>query len=98
MNRECGVTKTIKVIAGKWTVTILYQLTLGKKRFGELEKAMVGISPKTLSLRLKMLEKQGIIIKKIFPEIPLHVEYYLTKRGIQLKKIFVAMEEWGKNL
>ncbi len=98
MNEECGVTKTIKVIAGKWTVTILYQLTLGKKRFGQLERSMHGISPKTLSLRLKMLEKQGIIKKKIYPEIPLHVEYNLTERGIQLKKIFEAMEEWGANL
>ncbi len=98
MNSECGVTKTIKVISGKWTVTILYQLTLGKKRFGELERTMGGISPKTLSLRLKMLEKRGIITKKIFPEIPLHVEYELTERGVHLKKIFDAMEEWGTNL
>jgi DNA-binding HxlR family transcriptional regulator len=73
----------------------LYYLFQGKNRFGQLQKAMPGISPKTLSLRLKELENEIIITKKIFAEVPLHVEYSLTPRGQLLFKIIHAMDEWG---
>lgn len=95
---ECNVEKTIRIISGKWTATILYQLTFGKKRFGELQRSLDGISSKTLTDRLRMLEKNGIIKKTVFQEIPLHVEYELTKKGSKLNTIFSAMDTWGKNL
>lgn len=94
--QECGVTKTLKIIGSKWTMLIIYTLCSGTKRFGELERALVGISPKTLSLRLHSLEKSGIITKKIFAEVPLHVEYSLTKKGQSLKEIFTQMDAWAQ--
>ena len=95
---DCNVEKTIRIISGKWTTTILYQLMMGKKRFGELQKAMEGISSKTLTDRLRMLEEKKLITKKVYPEVPLHVEYYLTEKGQKLNKIFSAMDEWGQEI
>ena len=89
------VTKTIKIIGSKWTILIIRELFEGTKRFGELQRALSGISPKTLSVRLQELEKHGIVHKKVFKEIPLHVEYSLTDRGRSLSAIIEAMREWG---
>ncbi len=93
---QCGVAKTLKIMGGKWTFLILHNLFEGKKRFGELERSMLGISPKTLSERLTLLEKEKIISKKVFAEIPLHVEYSLTEKGKSLKNIFKQMAKWGE--
>lgn len=95
--QKCGVATTLKVIGSKWTMLILHNLFTGKNRFGELERALVGISPKTLSQRLQELEKEGIITKKVFAEVPLHVEYTLTKKGQSLEGIFKTMASWGEH-
>lgn len=92
---NCGVAKTLKIIGSKWTMLIIHNLFTGKKRFGELQKLLGTISPKTLSQRLFELEKDGIVKKKIFAEIPLHVEYSLTTKGESLKSIFETMAKWG---
>lgn len=75
---------------------ILHQLCDGLKRFGELQRLLPGISPKTLSQRLKELEKHGVVTKKVFDEMPLRVEYSLTEKGASLKKVIAQMEEWGR--
>ncbi len=95
--KYCGVDKALKIIGGKWTILLLHNLFEGNKRFGQLQKSLIGVSPKTLSVRLKELEKQGIIKRHVFAEIPLHVEYSLTKKGHSLKDIFSQMEQWGAN-
>lgn len=91
----CPIEHTMHIIGGKWTFLILRDLFHGTKRFGELERALHGISPRTLSLRLKELEQQNIIQRTVYSEIPPHVEYSLTERGITLRPIFDAMKEWG---
>ncbi len=96
MEKHCGVSNTLKIIGSKWTILILHQLCSGTKRFGELQRELNGISPKTLSLRLIQLEKHGIVNKKVFAEIPLHVEYSLTGKGSSLKTVIDGMENWGK--
>lgn len=93
---DCGVAKTLRVIGSKWTMLLLHHLFEGKKRFGELQRAMKGISPKTLSQRLQELEQEGIITKKVFAEVPLHVEYKLTTKGESLGEIFDKMTAWGE--
>ncbi len=93
---HCGVAKTLKVIGSKWTMLVLHNLFEGKNRFGQLERSLVGISPKTLAQRLQELEKEGIITKKVFAEVPLHVEYSLTKKGESLGEIFKTMASWGE--
>lgn len=92
----CGVEKTLRIIGAKWTAMILHNLFEGKNRFGELERALKGISPKTLSLRLKELEHENIINKKVYAEVPLHVEYSLTEKGKTLRSILQAMARWGE--
>lgn len=91
----CPIEKTMSVIGGKWTFMILRDLFSGQKRFGQLEKSLKGISPRTLSMRLKELENEGIIIRMIYSEIPPHVEYSLTEKGHTLRPIFDAMKDWG---
>lgn len=92
----CGVANTIKTIGSKWTLLIIRDLLEGKNRFGQLQRSLGTISPRTLSLRLQQLEKDGIITKKVFPVVPLHVEYSLTKKGESLNKIICDMREWGE--
>lgn len=93
---DCAVAKTLKIIGSKWTMMILHNLFEDKNRFGELQRSLGTISPKTLSQRLQELEKDGIITRKVFAEIPLHVEYSLTEKGKSLRKIFKGLADWGK--
>ncbi len=93
--KGCPVEHTANVIGGKWTLLILRDLLDGTKRFGELRASLSGISPKTLSERLRILEQEGIVVRKIYPEVPPRVEYSLTKHGQTLEPIFEAMREWG---
>ncbi len=93
--QDCGMTKTLKIVGSKWTMPILYSLLSGKKRFSELQKEL-GVSPRTLSMRLDQLEEDKIISRKVFPVIPPKVEYSLTAKGDSLNKIVELMAEWGK--
>jgi DNA-binding HxlR family transcriptional regulator len=91
----CPIEKTMSVIGGKWTFIIIRDLFYGPRRFGELQRSLKGISPRTLSTRLKQLEDESIIKREVFSEIPPHVEYSLTEKGKTLEPIFNAMKEWG---
>lgn len=95
-NNTCGVSKTLRIIGSKWTLLIIKELIDGKKRYGELETQLETISPRTLSLRLQQLENFGLVNKKIFKEIPLHVEYSITNKGQSLNEIIGKMREWGE--
>jgi len=95
LHSNCAVSKTLKIVGSKWTMLLIHNIFEGKKRFGELQRALPGISPKTLAQRLKELERDGIITKKVFAEIPLHVEYSLTQKGQSLRGVFRSLEDWG---
>lgn len=92
----CGVSNALKVIGSKWTILILRDLCEEKKRFGELQRSLEGISPRTLSQRLQELEKQGIVTKTVYAEVPPRVEYALTERGKSLKEIICQIRQWGE--
>jgi DNA-binding HxlR family transcriptional regulator len=94
-HNDCAVSKTLKIVGSKWTMLLLHNIFEGKKRFGELQRSLPGISPKTLTIRLKELERDGIISKKVFAEVPLHVEYSLTEKGKSLRGVFRSLENWG---
>lgn len=99
MKREsCGVEKTLKIIGTKWTILIIRDLCEGTKRFGELQRSLSGISPRTLALRLNQLEDEGIVKRKAFQEVPLHVEYSLTPKGNSLRDIIDKMRQWGEEV
>jgi len=92
---ECPIEKTCKMIGSKWTILILRELIYkqDKMGFNELQKALRGISPKTLSTRLKELEKNKIITRTVHSD-PLRVEYSLTESGKALKNVENSMKEW----
>ena len=91
----CPVSRTAGVISGKWTILLVRDLAEGRSRFCELERSLAGISPRTLSLRLRALEEEGIVERKTFPEVPPRVEYALTAKGRALVPIVESMRAYG---
>jgi DNA-binding HxlR family transcriptional regulator len=92
---DCGLSVAIKVLGGKWKAWIIECLRHGVKRPGELHKEMDVVSPRVISLHLRELEDYGIISKKVYAELPLKVEYYLTEVGLSLLPIMTHLEKWG---
>jgi DNA-binding HxlR family transcriptional regulator len=91
----CPVLRTADIISGKWTLLILRDLSAGINRFSALERSLAGISPKTLSERLKALEKAAIVTRKSFAEVPPRVEYTLTEMGWDLIPLIEHMRDYG---
>lgn len=92
----CPVCATAEVICGKWTMLIIRDLEHGRSRFCELERSLAGISPRTLSLRLRALEEQGIVERQTHPEVPPRVEYGLTRKGRALLPLIEDMRRFGR--
>ena len=92
---ECPVERTLSVIGYRWAGRLLYVLLDGRKRHGELLRLLPGISPKTLTDRLREFEQEGFVVREQFAEIPPRVEYELTDRGRSLRVVFDVMGEWG---
>lgn len=95
-NIECPITAMLELIGGKWKPIILYNLTSGTRRFGQLDVRIPGISRKVLTEQLRQLEKDGLITRKEYNEIPPRVEYSLTELGESLSPVFKEMASWGK--
>ncbi|HVB75351.1 MAG TPA: helix-turn-helix domain-containing protein [Ktedonobacteraceae bacterium] len=95
-NTVCPVARTARIISGKWTLLIIRDLASGVKRFNQLERSLHGISPKTLSERLRTLEEEGIILRQTFAEVPPRVEYTLTDKGCDLIEMVECMRCYGK--
>ncbi|MEO7002459.1 MAG: helix-turn-helix domain-containing protein [Ktedonobacterales bacterium] len=91
----CPVARTAEIISGKWTLLIIRDLTYGTKRFSELERSLEGISPKTLSERLVVLEREGMLTRRTYAEVPPKVEYSLTEKGQALASVIEAMRSYG---
>lgn len=92
----CPVARTAEIISGKWTLLIIRDLASGVKRFNQLERSLQGISPKTLSERLRSLEEEGIVQRQTFAEVPPRVEYTLTTKGNDLVQVIESMRTYGK--
>ena len=93
---SCPVCATADIICGKWTILVIRDLAEGKARFCELERSLEGISPRTLSLRLRALEEQGIVERRTYPEVPPRVEYSLTPKGQALAPLIEDMRRFGR--
>ena len=94
-NGGCPVSATIAVIGGKWKPVILYLISHEINRFSEMHGMIGGISRKMLTGQLRELERDGIIERKVFAEIPPRVEYSITEKGKTLRPIILSMREWG---
>lgn len=94
-NSTCPVCKTAEVVCGKWTLLLIRDLAEGSARFCELERSLAGISPRTLSLRLRALEEEGIVERHTYPEVPPRVEYALTAKGKALVPLVEDMRSYG---
>jgi DNA-binding HxlR family transcriptional regulator len=91
----CSVAACAEIIGAKWTALLLHDLSEGPRRFSELEHSCSGISPRTLSERLRALEDEGIVERHSYPESPPRVEYELTSKGEALLPIIDAMRDFG---
>lgn len=92
----CPVCATAEIICGKWTILVIRDLAAGRSRFCELERSLAGISPRTLSLRLRALEEQGVVVRRTYPEVPPRVEYSLTRKGRALVPLIEDMRRYGR--
>jgi DNA-binding HxlR family transcriptional regulator len=93
----CAVAATAEIIGAKWTAILLHDLSEGPRRFTALEHSCSGISPRTLAERLRVLEHEGILERRSYPESPPRVEYELTDKGQALLPIIDAMREFGRD-
>ena len=94
----CPVARAIAVLDGKWTILVIRDLLPGTRRFGELRASLTGISPKTLTDRLRDLEATGLVQRTMYAEIPPRVEYELTERGRALGPVLAALADFGRAL
>src|SRR6185503_8900422 len=95
-NSDCPVCRTADIVCGKWTLLVIRDLADGRSRFCELERSLDGISPRTLSLRLRSLEEEGILERRTYPEVPPRVEYALTEKGRALVPLIEDMRVYGR--
>ncbi|MDX2282182.1 MAG: helix-turn-helix domain-containing protein [Saprospiraceae bacterium] len=101
-SKECieyirPVRDVLDIINGKWKLPILIALSLGNRRFKELERDVEGITPRMLSKELRDLEVNQLIVRKVYDTMPVTVEYSLSEYGKSLDHVIVALREWGQN-
>lgn len=94
---ECPVATTVQLIGNKWKLLILRNLRMRPWRFNELQKSLEGISQKVLTESLRSMEKDGIINRTVYAEVPPRVEYSLSELGDTMRPILDAMEKWGND-
>jgi DNA-binding HxlR family transcriptional regulator len=94
---SCAVAACAEIIGAKWTALLVHDLSEGPRRFSQLEHSCAGISPRTLSERLRALEDEGIVDRRSYAESPPRVEYELTEKGASLLPIIDAMRAFGRD-
>ncbi|MPM67254.1 putative HTH-type transcriptional regulator YybR [bioreactor metagenome] len=92
---KCPYFTAQKLLSGKWSILIMYNLNKGTLRFGELQRTMEGITQATLTKQLRMLEEFGLVNRYVYPEIPPKVEYSLTQLGKEFQPVLEQVRVWG---
>ena len=94
---SCPVARTLDLIGERWTVLMLRDLLLnGPRRFQDFQDSLTGVAPNTLSARLKEMEANGLIARRLYSEHPPRLEYHLTEKGKSLGPVLKALREWGQ--
>ena len=96
LKTKCPAEVTVNIIGGRWKLLILYHLFQGVKRFSELQRAVSGITQKMLTQQLREMERDGLVHREVYPQVPPKVEYSLTGLGESLRSVVDAMSRWGK--
>ena len=96
LSKSCPIQFALGILRSKWSVLIFQELLSGDRRNHELLEALQGISSKTLMLRLRELEKYGLLARRVYPEVPPHVEYSLTQKGLQVQPVIIALKQLGE--
>lgn len=92
---ECSIEKALDVIGGKWSFLVIRELFGGTKRFGELQRKIKSVSPKSLTDTLRHLEDNGVLERTAYPTVPVTVEYKLTPKGKDLHRMLKEMKLWA---
>jgi DNA-binding HxlR family transcriptional regulator len=92
---SCPIARFLGVLDGRWATLIVRELLAGERRFGELSRALDGVSPKTLTGRLRQLERAGLVERTVFAEVPPRVTYCLTEGGQALRPVLDEMADWA---
>lgn len=95
---NCPVTRAVRALGGKWKLHIIFHLMNETKRFSELRRAIPGVTQQMLAAQLRELESDGVVHRKVYPEVPPKVEYSLTPVGLKLRLVTEALEVWGQEL
>ena len=91
----CAVEGALRLIDGKWKGVVLFHLFEGTHRFGEIRRRLPNVTQRMLTNQLRELEADGLIVRKIYPEVPPKVEYSLSERGRSLEPVIMALKAWG---
>lgn len=94
-DEKCALQEILGVIGGKWSMSIIYALFPGKKRFSEIERLVPNINTRMLAKELKNMETNGIVDRKVYATVPPMVEYTLTTKGQRLEPIIAELYKWG---
>ncbi len=94
-NQICPCALTVSLLSSKWKILIMRDLLKGTKRYSKLKRSVVGISQKMLTQSLKQLEADGLVSRRVYPEVPPRVEYSLTTTGKSLQPVIKALNDWG---
>ena len=94
---KCPIETTLIMLGCKWKVLIIRELLTGTKRFGELKRAVTGITQKVLTSKLREMEELGLLEREVYPQIPPKVEYTLTDIGYSLRPVLESLKCWGKD-
>lgn len=95
---DCGVEATLETIGGKWKGVILYHLCSGVKRYNELNRLLPKVTQRMLTRQLRELERDGLVHRKVYAQVPPKVEYSLTMKGQSLEAIIMALKVWGEKM
>ena len=96
-DQRCPVARTLEIVGERWTLLVVRDLVLhGPQRFADLQQRLAGVSPSTLSARLKRLEDAGVVQRRFYEDHPPRAEYLLTDKGRALAPVVRALRDWGE--
>ncbi len=93
---KCPAEFTLAMISGRWKIPIVFHLLAGRKRFSDLARALTGVSQKMLTQQLREMERNGLVMRQVYAQVPPKVEYSLTALGASLRPVVEAMCRWGE--